>query len=134
MGREVELCLELKGLEPGKGTCPGTQLRTEMGCGPGLWNRLSGTGGLVGRSLGSLGTGGPGRPPGGSRGSLNQGCFLGGEEGAAVSLETDEESALPAPHQPVPRVRLSSLSLDSNYFLPHPGEGQTIQKPVWWLV
>ena len=40
-GREVELCLELKGLEPGKGICPGAQLRTEPG-GPSLWNRLGG--------------------------------------------------------------------------------------------
>lgn len=112
MGREVELCLELKGLEPGKGTCPGTQLRTEMGCGPGLWNQLSGHGRAGGQVLGESGHRWPGEAAWGSRGSLNQSCFLGGEEGAAVSLETDEESTLPAPHQPVPL---------SEAFIPEPG-------------
>lgn len=77
--------------------------------------------GLAGRSSGSLVTGGPGRPPGGSHASLNQGCFLGGEEGVVVSLEMDEESALPAPHQPVP---------PSEAFIPEPGF-QLLPAPPW---
>lgn len=84
-----------------------------------------GTGGPLRAGGQVLGESGHRRPReaawGGSHASLNQGCFLGGEEGVVVSLERDEESALPAPHQPVP---------PSEAFIPEPGF-QLLPAPPW---
>lgn len=134
-GREAELCLELKGLEPGKGICPGAQLRTEPGVGLACGTDWGDTGGPLragGQVLGESGH----RPP--RKAAWRGTCvpkprLLSCGGGLQSVWRWIRYPCSPRHTSMCPQVRLSSQSLDSNCILPHPGEGQTFQKPIWWL-